>query len=198
MKLNLGSGNDVLNGYVNVDFRDLPGVEKVDLSMFPWKWKNVSVEQVLMLDFFEHFSYRKSKEILDECWRILKEDGELIIQVPDAEQCTRAMVGLSPYYCNYCEKLIDKPIEGSLIWESKCMHCGVDLYKVVQAAVARFYGGSDYFGNFHHTAFTRDSIERLLVESGFDRFEYLEDENDYQRRNWNMKIKALKYKDLWQ
>lgn len=117
--------------------------------------------------------------------------------MPDAEQCTRALLGLPPYYCNNCEKLIDKKYYNCSVVDAVCVHCGISLYKVCKAAVARLYGGCDYFGNQHHTAFTREILERYLTESGFDRFEYLEDENNYMIKNWSIKIKALKHEDLW-
>ena len=86
MKLNLGCGDDIKEGYLNVDFRKThPSVQVQDLSKFPWPWADGFADEILMLDFLEHFPYAQTERILFECFRILKDDGEVVIQVPDAE-----------------------------------------------------------------------------------------------------------------
>ncbi len=189
MRLNLGCGDDIKDGYVNVDFRPVhPGVVVADLASFPWQWKDETVDEVLMYDFLEHFPYRSTMPMLNEVWRILKMGASVEIQVPDFEQCARAILKLSPYICNVCEKVVG-PFQ-----ERDCLNCKTNLDEVAKAGVRRLYGGQDYVGNFHQTTFTPELLEGLLHSAGFMNFEYLE--SDHQQRNWNFKVKAIKV-DPW-
>ncbi len=79
MKLNVGCGQDVRQGYVNVDFRaDLPGIMLADLSILPWPFSDSTADEIMMLDFLEHFPYAKTDEIIVECNR---KDGEDVKRV---------------------------------------------------------------------------------------------------------------------
>ena len=63
MKLNLGCGDDIKKGYVNIDVRNLPGVNIVgDVCNLPFE-KN-SIDEILALDVYEHVSYLKSQVLL--------------------------------------------------------------------------------------------------------------------------------------
>jgi predicted SAM-dependent methyltransferase len=86
MKLNLGSHNKRINGYRNVDVLNLPNVDDVvDLSKFPWPYDMSSVDEILMQEFLEHISWHDCQAVINECYRILKPTGKIIIQVPDIE-----------------------------------------------------------------------------------------------------------------
>ena len=190
MKLNLGCGRDIRAGYTNVDARPLAdNVTNVDLSSLPWPWTDDSAEEIMMLDFLEHFSYRKTDKILQECWRILKPGGLLVVQVPDFEECAKAVLRVLPFDCNNCEKQI------VFIPRDECPHCGHLRADSDDAALNRLYGGQDYEGNWHHTAFTKDRMRRYLTRSGFDSFQDLE--LVHQRINWNFKMSAVKGSPQW-
>lgn len=194
MKLNLGAGADLKTGYVNVDFRDLPGVLKVDLSKLPWPWKDGEVEDILMLDFLEHFPYRKTVPILQEVWRVLKPGGRVEIQVPDLEHCAKAASMLGPFLCNRCGwqyPAVD--LRGNFM---RCEQCKQSWADCAQAAIHRLYGGQDYEGNFHFTAFTNIQLNYLLQAHGFDKVENLEIEHQY--KNWNFKVEARKAALKWE
>src|ERR1700674_2630743 len=53
IKLNLGCGDRQLPGYVHVDKFGKPDVLR-DLEIFPWPWRNDSVEEVVMSHVLEH------------------------------------------------------------------------------------------------------------------------------------------------
>jgi predicted SAM-dependent methyltransferase len=57
------------------------------------------------------------------------------------------------------DAMIDQYREGTISFEN--------LREVV-------YGGQEYEGDFHHTAFTPESLSRLLVDAGFDDVELIE------------------------
>ena len=190
MRINLGCGNDVKPGYLNVDFRQTAHeVLNVDLSRFPWPWADDSAEEILMLDFLEHFGFGQTDTLLSEVWRVLAVDGFVDIQVPDFDQLARAVIGMAAYHCNSCGHLIERPDGG------KCPACSTALEKIAREAIRRLYGGQDYIGNYHNTSFTKKLLEGYLSANGFHRFQYLE--QDHQARNWNFKVRAFKKGDLW-
>lgn len=79
--LNLGSGTLPMANAINVDVRKIPGVDMVvDLTSFPWKWKNNSIDGIYMFHVLEHFE--DTKKIISECHRILKKGGFLYLAVP--------------------------------------------------------------------------------------------------------------------
>ena len=189
MKLNLGCGADIKPGYLNVDLREAEGVTKVDLSKIPWPWEDASADEILMLDFLEHFPYRKTKAVLFEVWRVLKPGAFVDIQVPDFEHCARAMMRLGPYDCNNCGWEFDDED-----YSMACPKCKTPKSDIADAAMMRLYGGQDYEGNWHFTAFTKRTLTDLLTKNGFGNFEFLE--KDHQHKNWNFKVRAFK-KDDW-
>jgi glycosyltransferase involved in cell wall biosynthesis len=88
-KLNLGAGRDIKEGYDNLDMTKLPGVNIVhDLNEYPWPIEDETYDKVEAWDVFEHLE--NVPKTMDECHRILKENGTLFIRVPDArfpEKC---------------------------------------------------------------------------------------------------------------
>jgi len=81
VKLNLGCGLAVKEGFVNVDRRALPGVDVVhDLSVAPWPWADGEVEEVV--------SYNALQQVADlptffnELWRVLAPGAKAEIHVP--------------------------------------------------------------------------------------------------------------------
>lgn len=191
MRLNLGCGDDVRTGYVNVDFRKThPSVQEVDLSKFPWPFESDSAEEIMMLDFLEHFPYASISFILLECFRVLKPEGTVVIQVPDAVHLTRALISEGEYLCNRCGFEMDdyRSISG------KCGQCGQTVAEISEAAMMRLYGGQDYPGNFHQTCFTTVSLARKAKDCGLILIDTEEDEHQY--KNWNFKMR-FKRGDVW-
>jgi SAM-dependent methyltransferase len=81
-RLNLGCSTRPLSGWVNVDCRDLIGVDQVcDLNTFPWPWEDSSVDEVLASHFLEHLT--DPVAAMSEVWRILKPGGKVEVYVPN-------------------------------------------------------------------------------------------------------------------
>ena len=80
MKLNLGCGEDIREGYCNIDIRNLPSVMRADVCALPFR--DESVDEILALDVYEHISYLKSQDLLDHWVSKLKSGGVLVIQAP--------------------------------------------------------------------------------------------------------------------
>ena len=79
VRLNLGSGNEPLRGYINVDRRAVPGVAaRVDVTALPFA--SACAEDILASSVLEHFSDPYS--VLDEVHRVLRADGRFVMRVP--------------------------------------------------------------------------------------------------------------------
>lgn len=185
-KLNLGCGQDVRAGYVNIDVRRLPGVDIVhDLVSFPWPFLDESVAEILMLDFFEHIPYGKNGSVIDESWRVLRPGGTLTIQVPDFSHSAAVIESRFPFVCNKCENEI-----GSFGLSGDCPNCSHPGKEMRQVAMQRLYGGQDYEGNWHFFSFTRESLREKLLRHGFEHVDDLE--KDHQYRQWSLKSQFRK------
>lgn len=83
MILNLGAGNRLINGAVNHDLtKHRPEIDIThDLNITPWPWSDNSFEHIEFISVAEHLKLTLI-ESLNECWRILKPGGILIIKYP--------------------------------------------------------------------------------------------------------------------
>lgn len=89
MKLHLGAGTEILEGYINTDIVELPGIDHVfNVMHFPWPYEDNSADEIKAKDLIEHLpthtnEYENSLlKFLEECYRILKPGGLLWIQTP--------------------------------------------------------------------------------------------------------------------
>lgn len=89
LKVNLGSGNKLLQGYINIDNTSLKFRTDTDTficasafdidSMF----SSNSVDEVLCSHFLEHLSHFEVTNILFRIWGVLKPEGKLVVVAPD-------------------------------------------------------------------------------------------------------------------
>ena len=79
IKLNLGSGTELLEGFINVDFAGNPEV-KHDLNNYPYPFKDNSVDYILASHIIEHLDVPLM--FLRECRRILKKGSLILIKTP--------------------------------------------------------------------------------------------------------------------
>ena len=85
MKLNLGCGRKIFEGYVNVDKFDFDNVDiKHDLEKFPYPFDDDSVEEIILSHILEHIGQDPDTfiKILKEFYRICKNQALIKIAVP--------------------------------------------------------------------------------------------------------------------
>jgi len=81
IKLNLGSGQKPLEGFINVDFIKRRGVDVVhNLENFPYPFKDNSVDYVMMDNSLEHLE--DTIRVMEELHRICKPNAIIEIFVP--------------------------------------------------------------------------------------------------------------------
>jgi SAM-dependent methyltransferase len=86
IKLNLGCGDKIIEGYINVDVVSSRAGKKPDvicdlhnLSVF----ESNSVDEILSVHVIEHFWQWEVVDILNEWKRVLKPGGKMIIECPN-------------------------------------------------------------------------------------------------------------------
>lgn len=89
--LNIGCGHIPLDGYINVDRRDLPGVDIVaDATNIPVA--PGSVTEIIASHLVEHFSLRTLEDVVLPYWSsLLAPHGRLILVAPDGNAMLEAV-----------------------------------------------------------------------------------------------------------
>lgn len=82
MKLHLGCGKLLLEGYTNIDLASKADVCH-DIKSFEDMYDNNTIDEIYICHVLEHFSRREIINVLTEYNRILKLGGTLRIAVPD-------------------------------------------------------------------------------------------------------------------
>jgi predicted SAM-dependent methyltransferase len=90
IRLNIGCGTKPLPKYLNVDERELEGVDLIaDARSLPFRAESVS--EIRAAHLVEHFTEPELKATVLPSWhRLLKRDGALVVAVPDAEGMIQA------------------------------------------------------------------------------------------------------------
>jgi predicted SAM-dependent methyltransferase len=92
--LNLGCGDRFHSDWVNLDvYSGNPDVQIADIRKgIPFS--SDEFEVVYHSHVLEHLSRQKAKELIDECYRVLKPDGILRVVVPDLESVVREYLAI--------------------------------------------------------------------------------------------------------
>jgi len=87
--LNLGCGNDIKKGYVNIDrYNNTNGVDvNADVMVLPFK--DDSINEVFISHTVEHFSKDDVLRLFKEFNRVLRPNGWLDVRVPDFDVCVQ-------------------------------------------------------------------------------------------------------------
>ena len=83
MKLHLGCGNKILDGYLNVDKFGTPEFQ-CDLEKTPWPWHDSTVDEILMIHVLEHLGQQTETYIgiIKEMYRVCQNGATIRIIVP--------------------------------------------------------------------------------------------------------------------
>lgn len=85
VKVDLGCGMKKIEGAIGIDSRPFDGVDIVmHLGKDPIPLEDNSVDEIHAIHLFEHFYPEELFQCVDECFRILKPQGFLHIEVPKA------------------------------------------------------------------------------------------------------------------
>jgi len=150
VKINMGSGEGKLKGWINVDRREEVKPDVLwDLEKFPYPFPDNYADEVMWKDVLEHLSWRVVKKALEETYRILKSGGKVFIQCPDLEAIAKKVI-LNPDY-RFGE------LHGY-------MAIGFWVYGRQDPQPDGSFGG---WGGFHKAGFTIPTLRALLLDIGF-------------------------------
>lgn len=84
MRLNLGCGDDIREGWFNVDATVSKNVYAWDLaSGLPPLPQGEVIEEIVALDLLEHLHHWEAMSLLRQCCHELESGGKLTVRVPD-------------------------------------------------------------------------------------------------------------------
>lgn len=136
-KLNIGSGSFLKENYINIDHREIEGVDIVaDIGNLPFE--PGSIEEMFSSHVAEHFTERKLKELLTYWYSLLNDKGSIVLIVPDIEAMTHQYV------------------KGKITWEN--------LRQVILGG--QDYN-SDYHFNAFSTEYIERVVKEVLPEATF-------------------------------
>jgi len=82
-KLHLGCGPQILEGWINIDNMQYPGVDQVLDVIKGLPFEDVSC--IFAEHFIEHLAYPDALGLLRECRRVLRDDGILRLSTPNLD-----------------------------------------------------------------------------------------------------------------
>ena len=81
--VNLDCGVDIKVGWINVDKYALDGVDVVhDITVLPLPFQDDIVDVIELNSVLEHIPIQNQIGLVNDCYRVLKKDGVLVIRVP--------------------------------------------------------------------------------------------------------------------
>ena len=94
VKLNLGSGDVAVEGYLNVDIQYYPNVDLIaDISKLQETFPDRSVDAIVCRNTLQCFKYSEVRGVLRSWFRILKPRSKIILQCHDFEKLVQAYQG---------------------------------------------------------------------------------------------------------
>ena len=130
-KLNLGCGNDIKRGWVNLDSVELPGVDVVhDIEHLPLPFPDETFNEVLCQDVLEHVSYIP---VLRDLHRITKKGGRIFVRVP---HFTSKNFYLDPTHRHaFSINTFDFFVRGTEFWRDRSYYFDFSFEKVAECRI---------------------------------------------------------------
>ena len=91
IKLNIGCGRRVLDGWINVDTKSRGNAPDVDADVRELPFPDNYADEVMAIHLIEHFYIWEVPDVVNEWKRVLKPGGKLVIECPDLEKTIKHM-----------------------------------------------------------------------------------------------------------
>lgn len=115
MKINIGSGWECREGWINADNTPKPQAKDYPITFMdataPWPYEDSIFDYVLSEHMIEHVPEQKGLFMLTEALRTLKPGGAIRVSCPDREFMEK-LPGQDnhEFVINYCEKIFKRPV----------------------------------------------------------------------------------------
>jgi len=171
MKLNLGCGKNLKDGYINIDVvPQLPSVVKSDIKKL--SYGDNTIDEIYLSMVLEHIDNSDVRTALKEWNRVLKKGGKIVIIVPNIIGAVKA----------YLENRLVTHAFPNPPFEDKALEV---LFQMVYGR-ADIFGGNEYMQ--HRTGFSYKRLERFLNDCGFE----IVKANDNTDTEQDLEIEATK------
>ena len=86
INLDVGCGFHKQPNFIGLDKRKIPGIVDIvhDAEVFPWPLPDDICNKILLSHLWEHIKPWLTIDLMDECWRIMKPHGQLLLSTPYA------------------------------------------------------------------------------------------------------------------
>lgn len=157
VRLHLGCGSNLLEGYINIDKYYDPSVFQKRHFVFRQtdalylNFGSNSVDEVYHQHFIEHLSFLEEKQAFNEWYRVLKKGGKLRFDVLDFEWIVSKWLLAKDEWISF--------------YESKDDHYfghGYDTSQRWGVLTAHIFGNGSHDGQYHKNCFTKKKIENIL------------------------------------
>ena len=145
MKLNVGCGYNILEDYINID-RVETTPYTVQKDILKLDYPSGVVDEIYMRHVIEHFFEDEIRDLLANCYRMLKDGGQLILETPDFERIVYA----------WQEGILDKDLLNKLLFG----------FAAAQNTRER------EMHMLHKFAFDEDLMIQFLAAAGFQEYEF--------------------------
>ena len=126
MKLHLGSASKAIKGFVNVDIRELEGVDVIDNIITLEKFSENEADLIYSSHVLEHTGRREYMTVLKRWYDVLKPGGTLRIAVPDLE-------AVFDHYKEHGDlEVLRGFLYGGQTYDQNYHYCGWDFKRLAQ------------------------------------------------------------------
>jgi SAM-dependent methyltransferase len=157
IRLHIGCGEHVLDGWVNIDPVARAEGVATDIDPANLPYADATVDEVLAEHVFEHFTFAQEALIWREMARVLRPGGRLVVEVPDfAWVCRTFLTATDDWRAFYRVGHADD-----------YAGCGRALDQRWGILQTMFFGNQNGAGQFHHSAYTEGKLRALARRLGF-------------------------------
>jgi len=156
MKLHLGCGKNIKEGFINIDaYVDYSGVEKHDIFNLPYE--DNSIDEILAEHLIEHIKFKDEEAFWREAYRVLKKEGILKVETPDFEWlCKTFLENIDEFKDFYQVGAIDHYFGNGKSVEHRW---GI--------LTTHFFGNQNGEGQFHYNGYTKQKLFKISQIIGF-------------------------------